>query len=145
VRRRDGYPPHLPDELRRFVAEPSAFAAWVAEIEGDVVGQVALHPRSSDEVMAFASDAIGEPADRLGVVARLFVAPSARGRGAGGALLSAATAEAVDRGLVPILDVGTHFAPAIALYEKHGWVRLGEVVLRFRDVDLHEFVYVNPS
>ena len=33
----------------------------------------------------------------------------------------------VERQLVPILDVATHFRAAIALYEHCGWIRAGEV------------------
>lgn len=79
------------------------------------------------------------------MVARLFVAPTCRRAGAGGRLLQAATAAAEARGLAPILDVATHFMPAIALYEKHGWTRVGSVTVPFSDRDLHEFVYVGPG
>ena len=117
----------------------------MADDNGQIVGHVALNPMSSDEVVALACAVLHKPASALGVVARLFVAPSRRGQGTGGRLLRAATAAAVRRGLVPILDVGTHFAPAIALYEKNDWTRLGAVTVTFRERDLDEFVYVVPE
>ena len=145
VRAADGYPPHLPHQLRQFVESPNAFGAWVADDDGKIVGHVALNPTSSDEVIALACEVLHKPAAALGVVARLFVAPSHRRQGTGRRLLRAATAAAAARGLVPILDVGTHFKPAIALYEKHGWTRLGAVTVTFGDRNLDEFIYVGPG
>jgi GNAT superfamily N-acetyltransferase len=145
VQRVDGYPPHLPQELRRFIAEPDALSAWVAEADGTVVGHVALHPCSSDEVMALACDATQLPVERLAVVARLFVSPDGRRAGAGRRLLSAASNDAGARGLQPILDVGTIFSAAINLYESAGWTRAGEVAVTFREMVLYEYVYIGPS
>lgn len=145
VRAADGYPPHLPHQLRQFVASEDALGAWVADDSGQIVGHVALNPTSSDEVLALACAVLHKPPAALGVVARLFVAPSRRGQGTGGRLLRVATAAALRRGLVPILDVGTHFAPAIALYERNEWTRLGAVTVTFRERNLDEFVYVGPG
>lgn len=145
VRALDGYPPHLPHELRSFISTSDAFEAWVAEEDEQVLGHVSLHRTSSDEVMALACKVLGARLDALGVVARLFVAPARRGQGIGGDLLMRATAGALARGLSPILDVATHFKPAIALYEKHGWVRIGQVKVAFRKRHLNEFVYVGPG
>jgi ribosomal-protein-alanine N-acetyltransferase len=140
----DGYPPHLPSELRRFIDSPDAIAAWVAENRDRLLGHVALHPTSSPEVMALASAATGQQPEGLGLVARLFVSPAARRNGVARSLLLVATAEAEARGLRPILDVGTHFDAAISLYERCGWVRAGIVTVRFRDMALKEFVYLSP-
>jgi GNAT superfamily N-acetyltransferase len=141
----DGYPPYLPGDLRTFITSPDAIAAWVAEIGNEVVGHVALHPRTSAPVMALASEVTGHPAERFGVVARLLVSPGARREGAGRSLLLAAADCAVDRGLSPILDVATHFQAAITLYETCGWVRAGTVTVRFDDgAALDEFVYLAP-
>lgn len=142
----DGYPPHLPDDLRSFVATPDAFAAWVAERDGEIVGHLALHTRSSSPVLTLASQVLKQPPHRLGVVARLLVAPNARREGVGRRLLATAAENAVDRGLSPILDVTTRFQAAINLYEQWGWVRAGEVTVRFSDgKTLDEFVYLGPA
>ena len=95
--------------------------------------------------MALAGQVLGKPPEALAVVARLFVAPTRRRAGTGARLLRTATAAAVSRGLTSILDVATHFRPAIALYEKLGWQRVGSVTVTFLDQALHEFVYVGPS
>lgn len=142
----DGYPAYLPDDdLTAFVVTPGALGAWVAELRSSVAGHVALHPRSSDAVMAMASENLGAPPQRLAVVARLLVGPGFRGQGIGRLLLRAASEEAWARGLWPVLDVAEALRGAIALYESCGWVRVGEVKVPLPDErDLEEFVYVAP-
>ena len=54
--------------------------------------------------------------------------------------------EAHSRGLWPILDVVMYQQAAIALYEKCGWKRAGQVTSRYGDgVALDEFVYLGPE
>lgn len=56
----------------------------------------------------------------------MWVAPDARGRGVGDALMVAAIEVARARGFTRIvLDVGDDNAPAIALYARHGFVPTG--------------------
>ena len=43
----DGYPVHIPADMRKFLVAPDELTAWVAELDGEVVGHVALHPRCS--------------------------------------------------------------------------------------------------
>jgi GNAT superfamily N-acetyltransferase len=113
--------------------------------EGGIVGHVALHRTSSAPVMALAEAATGRPAAELAVVARLLVAPAARRRGIGRALLGTAAAGAVDGGRVPMLDVVPQFTSAVALYEACGWRRVGRVVVALPDgTSLDELVYVLP-
>ncbi|HEY7917772.1 MAG TPA: GNAT family N-acetyltransferase [Acidimicrobiales bacterium] len=142
----DGYPPYLQKgELAPFIRSSDAMAVWVAENDGDLIGHVALHARSSDAVMDLASAVADRPPDRFGVVARLFVSPEARGRGVGRILLHTAEAHALGLGLYPILDVVTRFRSAIALYEQCGWTRAGTVTLALPDGSaLDEFVYFAP-
>lgn len=144
VLRRDGYPPYLPGDLRDFLASP-AIGAWVADVDGEVVGHVGLHRDSSRPVMALATAATGRPADRLGVVARLAVAPKARRQGVGRALLNTAADEAVERGLWPVLDVAKQFVGAVSLYKHCGWICAGEVAVQLGDAVLHEFVFIGPA
>jgi GNAT superfamily N-acetyltransferase len=145
VHEKDGYPVYLPTDLRSFLFSPQAVAAWVAEIEKNVVGHVALHRRSTDAVMHLATDVTGLPADRFGVVARLLVAPEARRHGVGRALLQTAAEDATSRGLRPMLDVVSQHVAAVRLYEDAGWIRAGEVVGLFGGVEVHELVYLGPS
>ena len=142
----DGYPVYLPGDLRSFIASTAALGAWVAEHDGAIVGHVALHSTSSAPVMTVASEFLGQPPERLGVVARLFVSPTARRLGTGRLLLEAAWQDALARGRWPILDVVTQLEGAIELYETCGWVRAGEVTLALPDGrEVREFVYVGPT
>jgi len=57
----------------------------------------------------------------------MWVAPTARGRGLGGALISAVTNWAIAQGLSRlVLDVADINAPAIVLYKRKGFVATGE-------------------
>jgi GNAT superfamily N-acetyltransferase len=145
VRLADGYPAHVAGSLRDFLVSQDAICAWVAVAGEEIVGHVALHRRSSDAVVALASGQLDRPANRLGVVARLLVAPDTRRQGLGRLLLSTAEQEALARGLRPILDVVITHRMAIQLYETCGWVRAGAVTSRLRDgAELEEIVYFGP-
>jgi GNAT superfamily N-acetyltransferase len=145
VRLADGYPAHVAGSLRDFLVSQDAICAWVAVAGEEIVGYVALHRRSSDAVVALASGQLDRPANRLGVVARLFVAPDSRRQGLGRLLLSTAEQEALARGLRPVLDVVITHRKAIQLYETCGWVRAGAVTSRLCDgTELEEIVYFGP-
>ena len=119
-----GYPLLWPDDPAEWLSPDNLLAAWVAEGDGAVIGHVALR-RAEDQLSAPAwSAATGLPPRRRADVAKLFVAPRARGLGIGTTLLSAARAEAGRRGLTPVLEVLDHDRAAIALYERAGWRRV---------------------
>lgn len=146
VHNADGYPRNLPEDLMAFIASRGGLAAWVAERGGIIVGHVALHSRSSEQVMQAAGAALGEPAARMGVVARLLVSPRARRAGVGRLLMQTASDEAAARGLRPVLDVATDLTAAIRLYESCGWTRAAAVTVQFGDgTVLDEYVYVGPA
>jgi len=142
----DGYPAYVrDDDFRHFVARPGALAAWVAEIEGTLVGHVALHSQTTEPAMQLARSHLDVSLEQLGVIARLLVAPDARRLGVGSALLRTATAEARARDLEPMLDVVTRHSAAMALYENAGWLRVGTVTLVLPDgSSLDEHVYRAP-
>jgi GNAT superfamily N-acetyltransferase len=143
----DGYPPYLsPGGVEPFLVTPDALAAWVALLDGAVVGHVALHRGASASVLAAAEAATGLSVERLGVVARLFVAPHARRLGIGLRLLDVAVEAAVGRGRRPVLDVWVELAGAVALYESAGWQRVATVVFVAPDGErFDEHVYVAPD
>lgn len=147
VHRTDGYPPRSADDLRAFITSAGALGAWVAEVDGIVVGHVALNPSSSPEVIELAREGVGCAADQLAVVARMLVEPSARRRGVGAALLETAADAARRRGRWPILDVASHFAAAIGLYESCGWLPIGTVIVHIPGDDdpLEEIIYCAPA
>jgi ribosomal protein S18 acetylase RimI-like enzyme len=95
-------------QLRRHVGSPSA-AVLVAEERGQVLGAALLFFR------------------RGSAIARLYsiaIAQAARGRGLGATLLGTCEREAGKRGCSAMrLEVRTDNASAIALYERHGYLR----------------------
>ena len=134
---------YLPTDLRSFLVSPDAYGAWVAVENGDLLGHVALHPRSWAGVMDLGRRATGLDDDGLAVVARLLVSPTARRRGLGRALLRVAASNALRMGRRPILDVVADDEAAIRLYEAEGWQLLGMVQLALPDrrtVDEHVFL-----
>jgi GNAT superfamily N-acetyltransferase len=142
----DGYPGRQPRDMTAFLAAPYALSAWVAELDGAVVGHVALHRESLPVVMERAASVLDCEPSQLAVVARLLVDPAVRRAGIGRALLDAAAVDARSRGLHPILDVVTHFEAANALYRSCGWHNAGEVTMVFRDgTSLQSFVYLAPG
>jgi GNAT superfamily N-acetyltransferase len=144
VHQLDGYPMYLPTGLRDFLVSSDAYGAWVAEDDGEIVGHVALHRRSTAAVLALASETVRQPVERLGMVARLLVGPAARRQGVGEALLDVASRAAVDLGLWPVLDVVTSSLGAVSLYEKAGWTRAGKVPFDLGGVTIDEYVYIGP-
>ena len=139
----DGYPVHIPADMRNFLVAPDEFTAWVAELDGDVVGHVALHARCSRGSTDVVSSELGLRPGDYGVVARLLVSPAARRRGIGRKLLDAARSDAVSRQLVPVLEVVTWHEAAISMYEAFGWRRVGQATIQIPDRSpLDVFVYV---
>ncbi len=123
----DRYPLHWPAEPPAWLTPANLLSAWVADNEGGVFGHVALCSAVGDAAAPIWSAASNLPPEPLAVIAKLFVAPSARGRGAGAALLAHACAEAGLRCLRPALEVLAHDQSAIALYERVGWSRVASV------------------
>ena len=142
----DRYPLVRQANIADFLTSPRLIIAWVAERGGRVVGHVALHRGSSRAMASMVSEALSVEPDRIGVVSRLMVSPSARRRGVGRQLLWTATTEAARRGRAPALDVVTTYAAAIALYERAGWRRVGTITPAMPDGDrVDEYVYVGPT
>ncbi|MDI9906407.1 GNAT family N-acetyltransferase [Rhodococcus sp. IEGM 1406] len=112
----DGYPNMWPQNPHRWLSSPTVVKAWVGESDGRVVGHVVV-----DREVAGAPTTAGSIA-----VSRLFVHPHARGNGLSGALLDAVTDFAVESQLELVLDVVEDALPAIALYERRGWVYVDE-------------------
>ncbi len=143
---RDGYPVLLQDDVSSFIVTENCLAAWVGEIDERIVGHVALHTIWSDEFADLAMSSLRRSRESLASVSRLFVDSAYRRLGLGEQLLDIATREAYDRELWPILDVVTTYAPAIALYERSGWTRLGTIAYPMPDGrSIDEHVYASPA
>lgn len=149
--RADAYPRYWPGRPAGFVVADRETDAWVAEVEGRVVGQAALHAAEDDPVLPAARRATGLDPERLAVLARFFVSPSVRGTGVGRALLQTAVARAHTTGRRPVLDVQQESWPAIRLYEAAGFVRLEPLSLDLSGLGytgvppLQLWVYLGPD
>ena len=112
----------LPMPVEDFLVRDAEEAAWVAEVDGAVVGHVAV-----GEV----TGALGATFRRVtgcsspAIVSVLFVAESEPGTGLGGWLLDTAVGWARARGRVPVLDVIPVHSSALAVYRHRGWIEVG--------------------
>jgi len=146
VHQHDRYPVVLPDDPAAFLRVTDALGAWVTEdAEGCLVGHVLLRPATSAPVMNAVTRATGLGTGGVGVVGRLLVAPWARRRGIGRALLDVVVASAHRMGRRPVLDVVTTDLAAIALYESVGWQRVDTVTVTFGDLVVDEHVFLGPE
>ncbi|KRF14088.1 hypothetical protein ASG90_13335 [Nocardioides sp. Soil797] len=122
-----GYPHRwpLPFPVRDFVARRDQDRSWVAEVDGVVVGHVAVGPPTGEEGTAFVEATGRSGAEELALVAVLFVDPSVKGTGVGGRLIATAVDWARARGRLPVLDVLR--GPVIEVYRHLGWQPIGEL------------------
>ncbi|MDZ7801100.1 MAG: GNAT family N-acetyltransferase [Trueperaceae bacterium] len=120
--------------LRALADAPDAFATTLDEAETrdpeDWEEQLASLPtfvwREGDADLGMIRSAPHDLDPDAGYLISMWVAPEARGRGVGAALVRFVLAWARGRGLRRLLlDVGTHNAPARRLYERHGFVATG--------------------
>lgn len=120
-----GYPFRwpLPFPVEDFLVRETEQRAWVCEVDGAVVGHVAVGAVPADPPGERFRRATGCPAPA--VVSVLVVAPAARGRGVATTLLDTAVGWARSQGRVPVLDVLPTNADAVALYRHRGWRGIG--------------------
>ncbi|MEV0227355.1 GNAT family N-acetyltransferase [Streptomyces sp. NPDC050704] len=128
VHESDGYPVNWPDRPGEWLCRPALLTAWVAELDGRLVGHIGLSRSEPDDLAAGLWCAReGVSGEVTAVVSRLFVAPEARGHGIGALLMARAVQEAERRGLHSVLDVVATDTAAAALYERLGWELLATV------------------
>ncbi|MYL48095.1 GNAT family N-acetyltransferase [Halobacillus litoralis] len=93
----------------------------VAEVNGDILGSVALFPAKTDAYEGYV-DELDYPEIRV-----LAVIPQARGKGIASALIEECMQRAKAKGYSEIgLHTGDFMKDAIALYEHYGFERLPE-------------------
>jgi ribosomal protein S18 acetylase RimI-like enzyme len=129
----DEWPAYRAIRLRALADSPAAFGATYADEAALSDAEWQERSNRSDAAVfvvdgagALLAMAVGGPAPGYPNAAALFgmwVDPTARGKGLGEALIDAVKAWAVDAGY-PVLGLGvtTANAPAIALYERLGFV-----------------------
>ena len=120
----DGYPQCWPAEPAGWLTPVGTIEAWVATgDDGHLAGHVCLVGGVNDPVVAAEADVA---TSSLGMVSRLFVAPSDRGRGLGRGLLRALTEYAAAERMPVMLDVVDDGGSAVKLYEQLGWKLVGQ-------------------
>jgi len=145
VRDHDGYP-HATTDLEAFLFPPTMRRAWVATAGGALVGHVGLASTALPGVIDRAATSLDLLPARCVVVARLFSAPSQRGRGIGRALLDHAAQEAAAEGLVAVLDTAVDNQAGLALYRGAGWVEHGELATTLPSgADFQAVVFSAPN
>lgn len=112
----------LPFPAEDFVVRAGEEAAWVAEVDGDLAGHVAVTQVEQGLAAAFRRAC---PGQELASVSALFTGLAARGRGVGGRLLDTAVAAVRGSRRVPVLDVVPTNSTAVAVYRHRGWVEVG--------------------
>ncbi|MBR8745147.1 GNAT family N-acetyltransferase [Nocardiopsis sp. MG754419] len=142
VHAKDGYPVEGVDDALGWLTPDGLVGAWVAESDGEVVGHLCVTGEGGEDAARLWQARGGWP---VGVLARLFVHPDARGRSLGERLTVAAMKDARERGTRLVLDVMEKDRAAIRLYEKLGWERLGEISHVIADRRVPAFAYVSPS
>ncbi|MEW2571358.1 GNAT family N-acetyltransferase [Streptomyces sp. NPDC047070] len=142
----DGYPVEGVEHPEGWLRSDDVIAAWVGEVDGAVVGHVAvMSPRGEDAVSMWTQQS-GEPEERIVVLARLFVVKAAREHALGEALMRAAMSYGREHGVRLVLDVMTKDTAAMRLYERLGWQAIGSTSHRFGAGESIDAVcYVSPD
>jgi GNAT superfamily N-acetyltransferase len=144
--RQDGYPRFWWPDPAGFLVADAETGAWVAEVDGVVVGHVALHSAAGNPVLGAGQRRTGLPAEQLTVLARLLVSTDHRRSGVGRQLLIAAVEQAHARRQRPLLDVIREDYGPIRLYESLGWERLEPLTLPLDNGhELEMWVYLGPE
>ena len=114
----------LPIPIEDFLVRPGEERAWVAEVDGAVVGHVAVYGVDGPLRDAFVTGAGSEDLAELAV---LFVGSSSLGTGVGGRLIDTAVEWIHVSGRQPVLDVVPVHDRALAVYLRRGWTVIGQV------------------
>jgi ribosomal protein S18 acetylase RimI-like enzyme len=123
------YPVYWPADPARWLTPDQLLGAWVAEVDGVVLGHIAIATPGQETAGPWSADT-GRPIGQAVEITRLFVADAAQGRSVGRRLLDEACAAARHQDRHPVLGVLDHNRAAIALYDRAGWRRLSSVDFR---------------
>lgn len=106
---------------------PGELGAWVAVLDGEIVGHVAATDVASNWMAEHWATALDRPGNELAEISILFVDHTRSGSGIGGALLDHAVAQIHSLGREPVLDVVGESTHAGRFYRRRGWTVAGYV------------------
>jgi ribosomal protein S18 acetylase RimI-like enzyme len=143
----DGYPVEGVADAVGWMYPEGLIAAWVAGPPGEVLGHAAVcEPQEDDAAARMLTDRTGIQPTNIAVLARLFVGPRARNRGAGKQLAEAALRHTVEIGRSAVFDVMEKDTSAIRIYERMGCVLLGRTSHRIAgDKTVPALCYAGPG
>lgn len=122
----DGYPVEGVDDPRAWLELPHSIGQWTALLDGKPVGHAALlRPQPSDGAPLILAKRDGLSLGQMAVLAKLFVAPLARGHSVANRLMDVAEDEARSAEIRLALDVMAKDRSAISLYQRRGWCPIG--------------------
>lgn len=127
VHAHDGYPVEGVADPHGWLALGDTGRAWVAVVDGNVVGHVGLGPAGEGGAVALWKARYGRDERPFSSIGRLFVAPGARGRGGARALMERAVSAGRGQGRQLVLEVMEKDRAAIHLYEHMGWECIGRI------------------
>ncbi|MFC9090319.1 GNAT family N-acetyltransferase [Nocardiopsis dassonvillei] len=142
VHAKDGYPVEGVDDALGWLTPDGLVAAWVAESDDRLLGHICVTEERGEEAARLWRARDSRP---VGVLARLFVSPAARGCRLGEKLTRAAMEDAERRGWRLVLDVMEKDRAATRVYEKLGWESLGEIWHVVEGRRVPAFAYVSPA
>jgi GNAT superfamily N-acetyltransferase len=132
----------LPIPVEDFLVRPGEERAWVAELDGRVVGHVAVHAPAGEMREHYVASAGTEEVAELAV---LFVGSDVIGTGVGGRLHDTAVDWIVASGRQPVLDVIPVHDRAVEVYRHRGWTVIGEVQPAWLAADFPRMVLMTLS
>lgn len=115
--------PHIwpfPDVIETFLKRSTELRAWVAELDGEIVGHVSVTSVGDDPIGRSWAAAHNATLTELRCVSVLFADITRAGQGIGSRLLEHATAYALAEGY-PVLDVVAAQEVPVNLYLRRGW------------------------
>lgn len=115
-----------PGPVEKFLRRSTELRAWVAEIDGEVVGHVSVTAAGDDPVARAWAGAHGVTTSEIRCVSVLFADITRAGQGIGSRLLATATDFAMTEGR-PALDVVAAHTGAVNLYLRRGWQTIDTV------------------
>ncbi|TXL92114.1 GNAT family N-acetyltransferase [Streptomyces sp. IB2014 016-6] len=146
VHETDGYPVEGVEDPEAWVSSDDVLAAWVAEMDGEVVGHVAVMRPHGEAAVSLWIEQSGDDEARVAVLGRLLVVQAARKHATGRRLTEVAMSYGRDRDLRLVLDVMTKDTAAMRLYERLGWLRIGETAHHFGNGEsIPAVCYVAPD